>query len=94
MKTPIVAPISFAKATTHSQDLCTQINYLYKEGYNTQEIAQQLKIGKSSVRYYYYGIHNCSEASYHWKNAFLANQEIGYVQHSLNQVRVGTSVPI
>jgi hypothetical protein len=94
MKTPTVAPISFCKATDHSQNLCSLINNLYKEGYNTEQISTLIGIGKSSVRYYYYGIHNCSEASYHWKNAFLANQQVGYVQHSLNQVRIGTSVPI
>ena len=94
MKTPTVAPISFAKATTHSQNLCTQINNLYRQGYNTQEIADQVGVGKSSVRYYYYGIHNCSEAHYHWKNAYNANKEVGYNQTSLNQVRVGTSVSI
>jgi hypothetical protein len=94
MKNPTVAPISFAKANDRSQQLCHSIHQLYKIGYTTQEIADQLGIGKSSVRYYYYGIHNCSEASHHWKNAFNANKEIGYIQHSLNQVRVGTSVPI
>jgi len=94
MNYPIVAPISFSKATDHSQNLCSLINNLYQEGYNTEEIANLVGIGKSSVRYYYYGIHNCPEAHYHWKNAFEANKEVGYVQHSLNQVRVGTSVPI
>jgi len=94
MKYPTVAPISFAKATEHSQNLCNLINNLYQEGYNTEEIADLVGIGKSSVRYYYYGIHNCCEAHFHWKNAFDANKELGYVQHSLNQVRVGTSVPI
>ena len=94
MSYPTVAPISFCKATEHSQDLCTRINNLYKEGYTTEQISQQIGIGKSSVRYYYYGIHNCSEAHYHWKNAYQANKELGYVQTSLNQVRVGTSVPI
>ena len=94
MSYPTVAPISFCKATKHSQNLCTQINNLYKEGFTTEEISQQIGIGKSSVRYYYYGIHNCSEAQCHWKNAFDANKEVGYVQYSLNQVRVGTCVPI
>ena len=89
-----VAPISFCNATQHSQRLCTSINNLYKEGYTTQQIANELGIGKTSVRYYYYGVHNCSDAHFHWKNAFDANKEVGYVQHSLNQVRIGTSVPI
>lgn len=94
MKVPTVAPISFCKASQHSNSLCNQINQLYKEGYTTQQIADKLNIGKTAVRYYYYGIHNCSEAHYHWRNAFLANKEIGYVQYSLNQIRVGTSVAI
>ena len=94
MSYPTVAPISFSKATEHSQDLCTQINNLYKEGYTTEQISEEIGIGKSSVRYYYYGIHNCPEAHYHWKNAYEANKQVGYVQTSLNQVRVGTSVPI
>ena len=94
MSYPTVAPISFSKATEHSQNLCSLINNLYKEGYNTEQIANLVGIGKSSVRYYYYGVHNCPVAHYHWKNAFDANKQVGYVQHSLNQVRVGTSVPI
>jgi arginyl-tRNA synthetase len=89
-----IAPISFCKATQHSQNLCIAINQLYRQGYTTQQIAQQLNIGKTAVRYYYYGVHNCSEAHFHWKNAFNANKEIGHIQYSLNQVRVGTSVPI
>lgn len=89
-----VAPISFAKASNRSNYYCTLINNLYKKGYTTQQIADELGMGKTSVRYYYYGIHNCSEAHYHWKNAFNANKELGYIQHSLNQIRVGTSVPI
>ena len=89
-----VAPISFCNATQHSQRLCTQINNLYKEGYTTQQIANELGIGKTSVRYYYYGVHNCSDAHFHWRNAFQANKEVGHIQYSLNQVRVGTSVPI
>lgn len=94
MKTPTVAPISFCTASDRTNNLCTQINTLYKEGYNTKQISKILNIGERSVRYYYYGIHNCSEASHHWKNAFEANKELGYVQHSLNQVRIGTCVPI
>ena len=89
-----VAPISFCKASKHSNDLCAKINQLYREGYTTQEIAKKLSMGKTSVRYYYYGLHNCSEAHYHWKNAFDANKEVGHIQYSLTQVRVGTSVPI
>jgi arginyl-tRNA synthetase len=94
MTYPTVAPISFCKASQHSQNLCSLINNLYKEGYNTEQISNLVGIGKSSVRYYYYGIHNCPEAHFHWKNAFNANKELGYIQYSLNQVRVGTSVPI
>ena len=94
MSYPTVAPISFSKATEHSQNLCAQINNLYREGYTTEQISEEIGIGKSSVRYYYYGIHNCSEAHYHWKNAYEANKQVGYIQTSLNQVRVGTSVPI
>lgn len=89
-----VAPISFCKASNRSNYYCTLINNLYKKGYTTQQIADELGMGKTSVRYYYYGIHNCCEAHYHWKNAYLANKELGYIQHSLNQIRVGTSVPI
>ena len=89
-----VAPISFCKATQHSQNLCAKINNLYKEGYTTQQIANELGIGKTSVRYYYYGVHNCSDAHFHWRNAFQANKEVGHIQYSLNQVRIGTSVPI
>jgi orotate phosphoribosyltransferase-like protein len=94
MKVIQVAPISFAKASKRTNDLCNQINHLYREGYSTQQIAEKLNIGKTAVRYYYYGVHNCSEAQSHWKNAFNANKEVGYVQYSLNQVRVGTCVPI
>ncbi len=94
MKFPTVAPISFCTASNRSQELCNQINQLYREGYTTQQISDELGIGKSSVRYYYYGIHNCAEAHFHWRNAFNANKEIGYIQHSLNQIRVGTCVPI
>jgi len=94
MSYPTVAPISFSKATEHSQNLCAQINNLYREGYTTEQISEEIGIGKSSVRYYYYGIHNCSEAHYHWKNAYEANKQVGYIQTSLNQVRVGASVPI
>lgn len=89
-----VAPISFAKASHRSNYYCTLINNLYKKGYTTQQIAQELDMSKTAVRYYYYGIHNCSEAHFHWKNAFNANKEVGYIQYSLNQIRVGTSVPI
>ena len=94
MKVPTVAPISFCKASQRSNDFCQQINQLYREGYTTQQIADKLKMGKTAVRYYYYGIHNCCEAHYHWKNAFDANKELGYIQYSLNQMRVGTSVAI
>lgn len=89
-----VAPISFCKANAHSQEMCQKINDLYRKGYNTKQIAEELGCGKSSVRYYYYGVHNCCEAQWHWKNAFEVNKEAGYVQHSLNQVRVGTCVTI
>lgn len=89
-----VAPISFCKATIRSQDLCQRINEYYRDGYNTKQISEKLKISKTAVRYYYYGAHNCSEAHYHWKNAFDANKEIGYIQHSLTQVRIGTCVTI
>lgn len=94
MKTPIVAPISFSKATEHSQDLCHHIHQLYKLGYTTNQISEEIGYSKSAVRYYFYGIHNCSEAQSHWKNAYQKNKEVGYNQTSLNQVRVGTSVPI
>jgi arginyl-tRNA synthetase len=89
-----LAPISFCKATEHSQELCKQINYLYKEGYTTAAIAEKLGYSKSTVRYYYYGYHNCCEAHFHWKNAFDANKNAGFVQYSLNQVRIGACVPI
>lgn len=94
MRIPTVAPISFAKASNRSNFFCDKINHLYRKGYKTEEIAKQLKMSKSAVRYYYYGIHNCSEAHYHWKNAFNINKEAGYVQYSLNQVRVGAAVCI
>jgi hypothetical protein len=94
MRIPSVAPISFCQASERSNDLCKQINYLYREGYNTKQIAEKLGMGESSVRYYYYGIHNCCEAHYHWKNAFEMNKALGYIQYSLNQVRIGTAVPI
>jgi hypothetical protein len=94
MSYPTVAPISFCKATPHSQNLCSLINNLYLEGYTTKQISELTGFSKSAVRYYYYGVHNCSEAHFHWKNAFDANKELGYIQYSLNQVRVGTCVPI
>jgi len=94
MRYPNVAPISFCKATDRSQEFCKQINNMYKEGYTTEQIAEELDMSKTAVRYYYYGIHNCSEAHFHWKNAFDANKAVGYIQYSLNQIRVGTAVPI
>lgn len=94
MRTPTVAPISFCNATENSLQKCIQINKMYREGYTTEQIAEELDMGCTAVRYYYYGIHNCSEAHFHWKNAFEANKEIGYIQHSLNQVRKGTCVPL
>ena len=89
-----LAPISFCKATEHSQELCKRINDLYREGYTTDQISEEIGYSKTAVRYYYYGYHNCSEAHYHWKNAFIANKNAGFVQYSLNQVRIGASVPI
>lgn len=89
-----VAPLSFCKSNQRSNDLCIQINQLYRQGYTTRQIATELKLSKSSVRYYYYGVHHCPVAYIHWKNAFDANKELGYVQDHLNQVRVGTFVPI
>lgn len=74
--------------------MCQKIHELYRQGYNTKQIAEELGCGKTTVRYYYYGVHNCCEAQAHWKNAFEANKELGYIQCSLNQVRIGTSVPI
>lgn len=94
MKSIKVAPISFCKASKRSNDLCNVINQFYRDGYNTKQIAQALNMSTSSVRRYYYGVHNCSEAHYHWKNAFDANKELGYVQYGLNQVRIGTCVAI
>lgn len=90
MKAPVVAPISFCKASDRSNDLCNRINKLYREGYTTKQIADEINMSQRAVRYYYYGIHNCSDAHYHWKNAFDVNREAGYIQYSLNQVRVGT----
>jgi orotate phosphoribosyltransferase-like protein len=94
MRFPTVAPISFCKATENSQQKCIQINNLYREGYTTEQIADEMDMSKTAVRYYYYGIHNCSEAHFHWKNAFEKNKEMGYIQYSLNQVRKGTCVPL
>lgn len=94
MKSIKVAPISFCKASQRSNDLCNQIHQLYRKGYTTKQIAHELNMSNSSVRYYFYGYHNCSEAHYHWKNAFDANKKLGYVQYSLNQVRIGTCVSI
>jgi orotate phosphoribosyltransferase-like protein len=94
MKIPTVAPLSFCKATEHSQQLCNQINSLYRQGFTTKQISEKLKIGKTAVRYYYYGIHNCSDAHHHWANAFNANKNLGHIQYSLNQLRIGASVQI
>lgn len=94
MRLPSVAPLSFARVTESSSQHTQAVNEMYREGFTTTEIANELDISKTAVRYYYYGIHNCSEAHYHWKNAFDANKALGYTQYSLNQLRIGASVKI
>jgi orotate phosphoribosyltransferase-like protein len=94
MRTITVAPISFAKANERTNELCEKINYLYRDGLSTKQIAKELNLSASNVRRYYYGVHNCAQAHYHWKNAFNANKAVGYIQTALNQVRVGACVSI
>jgi hypothetical protein len=94
MRLPSVAPLSFARVTERSSQLTQAVNEMYREGFTTIEIAKELDMSKSAVRYYYYGIHNCSQAHWHWKKAFDANKALGYKQYSLNQLRIGASVKI
>lgn len=94
MRTVTVAPLSYCHANERSNDLCNKINYAYRQGKSTKEIAEELKLSVTSVRRYYYGYHNCMEAHAHWKSAWKANQQLGYDNCSLNQVRIGTSVSI
>lgn len=89
-----VAPISFCYANERSNALCEVINEFYLNGLSTKEIAKFLDMSTSSVRRYYYGVHQCSEADRHWRNAFQANKKAGYVQTGLNQVRIGACVPL
>lgn len=94
MRSITVAPISFCHANERSNDLCNKINYAYREGKSTKEIAKELKLSATSVRRYYYGYHNCCEAHTHWKQAWKANQQLGHDNCSLNQVRIGARVTI
>lgn len=94
MRTITVAPLSFCHANERSNDLCNKINHAYRQCKSTKEIAEELKLSVTSVRRYYYGYHNCVEAHTHWKSAWKANQQVGYDNCSLNQVRIGTCVSI
>lgn len=89
-----VAPISYSQATDHSQEICRQIHLLYSVGLSTKDVAEFLKLSRTTVRHYFYGIQHTPQSHYHWKSAYEANRNVGYIQQSLNQVRVGTSVPI